>query len=658
MQSAIYCDRLNLFTCLKILHLHYVSISRVSSKDIFILDFFPENTWNRILKKIMSLNGLQIKEKYFFSGHLFTENNEAVYIAARKQTSQIALKTAETLINSSPYLKRINSRWGRNTVLLFLAKSIRAHIEKSIIRGMVTDVMAKKDGIGKAYLILHCPFYCSREMIQGIFNKLHIHFYQSMELEFIRRVASGLLKNISKRFHASQNTGHVHESNDGNLKRPDSDLPSFLILQEDDVSMDRSYRTQPHWLLPEEMNGSYRILILEVNSVKRIPVDKEELASCNVFMVAADEIEKQNLLGKNYLVSKLLITDIFRCISEILVCFSLEQITAALKTIQVLIRSSKLAQFCIQENVKAFMTCENYMRDSDAMQLIADDLGITTISYQYSNISYPWLGMQTTADLFLAFSEQYHKNFSISGINPRLIKNIGYLYDSAYCHVQHRSEALRKQIQKNGAEFIICYFDENIQIDKYGLIHALDYQEDICKLLQLVINDKTIGLIIKGQFQHNSTISQGIPEVIYLSAKSTGRFYELSHGEHRNCIFPVEAALAADITIGHAIGATASLEAAVAGIRSLIINPYGIKTNNDQLYQKAHIVFDSLDVAMDAIEKYRKRDKGYANLGDWLPIIDHFDPFRDKGASKKLREIVDTVMVEEKKILKSFHRSY
>ena len=116
---------------------------------------------------------------------------------------------------------------------------------------------------------------------------------------------------------------------------------------------------------------------------------------------------------------------------------------------------------------------------------------------------------------------------------------------------------------------IFCYFDESVQFDKYGLINPADHYREIKALLKLVIEDPTVGLIIKMQFQSNLPQYNDAISDIRNEAITTRRCIKLSNGAHRNIVFPAEAALAADIVIGHTVGASAGLETALAGPMNL-----------------------------------------------------------------------------------------
>ena len=201
-----------------------------------------------------------------------------------------------------------------------------------------------------------------------------------------------------------------------------------------------------------------------------------------------------------------------------------------------------------------------------------------------------------------------------------------------------------RKLASAGAEFIICYFDESVQPTKYGLIGQESHCTEHLILYQLVLDDTSVALIVKPQFEWNSPKYFEQLRKMRAAAAETGRYLEMIYGAFRNIIFPAEAALTADISIGHAIGGTAPLEAALAGVRSIILNSYGVRSELDELYAEGDIVYPSLEAALDAIKAFRAGSVDRQRLGDWTPILHHFDPYRDGKAADRLRSILENAI--------------
>ena len=193
----------------------------------------------------------------------------------------------------------------------------------------------------------------------------------------------------------------------------------------------------------------------------------------------------------------------------------------------------------------------------------------------------------------------------------------------------------------NGSQFTISYFDESVQDDKdkYGMVSSNNNYKEVLELAKLVLKEKTISVIIKTQFWKNSPSVLYIMDTIIEAALATGRFIELLNGKHRNSVFPARASLASDLVISHAIG-TAGLEVALAGGRSILLNPYSMQGANIliELFKQADILYDNINIALNVISLFRQGKPEYKDLGDWSPIISKFDPYRDGKSATKVEK--------------------
>ena len=218
------------------------------------------------------------------------------------------------------------------------------------------------------------------------------------------------------------------------------------------------------------------------------------------------------------------------------------------------------------------------------------------------------------------------------------------MFDSSFALTRRRAGERRARLEAAGARFIYCFFDESLQRDKYGTTHPSDLEADLRLLLQRLLDDPSAGLILKPQFMRFAP--KEVPELraVIEAAERTGRAMVVSDGVHRNNVLPAEAALSADIAIGHASGGTASLEAALVGRRSVMLNPYGFVTPHDALYATCGLVYPSLPHALDAIDRFRRGDRDAGGVGDWSPIVHHFDPFRDGHAARRTRHLIEAAI--------------
>jgi len=325
---------------------------------------------------------------------------------------------------------------------------------------------------------------------------------------------------------------------------------------------------------------------------------------------------------------------------------SLSEIIALLNSIKLLHTAGSLVKLCTKQRISTFLCSESYRISARAMSIIAPKLDIQTVAFQYSNLAVVSPAMLTTADEMYVFSPLYNKRWTFENIIcPEKFVVNGYIFDSSFEYVNNRADNHRQELENAGVEFVICYFDENANNDKYGLISAEDHLRELQVLINLLLENTYLGLVVKSQFLFNSPRNlSGLEESLNM-AKATDRYVELAHGIHRNHVFPAEAALVSDMVIAHAIGGTAALEAGLVGARCVLLNPYGIKSDNDKLYSKANIVYSSIDDALNAILRYKCGDPEYSDLGDWSQIIDQFDAFRDGKAAHRMRERLEKIVM-------------
>ena len=225
----------------------------------------------------------------------------------------------------------------------------------------------------------------------------------------------------------------------------DTQKPSLLLFQEDDISFDRSYRTQPHWFFQEYGKLPFQTFILEANFIKRLPVDKELLREQGISLIPQRE---RHLYSRRIAVSSPVCQRIRKDIlnSTLIGLFGSSSEASIMFRIVMLLNAAKvLCGFCEGVKIKAFLICENYFLDSDAMLLIAPFLNIKTISFQYSNrLSNAVPQMLTTSDMMLTFSPLYHSRLQTDTIKPGKFVDIGYIYDTSFKYVRDRA-ILRKQ---------------------------------------------------------------------------------------------------------------------------------------------------------------------------------------------------------------------
>ena len=286
--------------------------------------------------------------------------------------------------------------------------------------------------------------------------------------------------------------------------------------------------------------------------------------------------------------------------------------------------------------VRVNVSAMHNLRVSQVLAL--DALNGVTAVYQYTSsiiylaASYLYAGEDIVFVFSSAFEELWHR--VRAPVNS--IVKVGFVDDGAVRHLRElgRSDTLRRELEANGARFVLSYYDENstTRWSSYGSDEAS--ADDYEFLLRWLLADPSLGIVFKPKKATN--LLQRIHRVRGLvdNAVSTGRCRFLMGETVIGSIFPAEAALASDVCIGK-VGA-AALESRLAGVPSVMIDLEGFRNDFYYRWGRGRIVFDDWPSLRAAIETYRADPDRHPEFGDWSPGLDDVDPFRDGNASRRL----------------------
>lgn len=424
------------------------------------------------------------------------------------------------------------------------------------------------------------------------------------------------------------------------------------MLQEDNIRADRSLRGQPHWVNvtnPTEMFDTYVVELRKLRaSIFSIAEDESQLSKAAVTILSTSAFRSAVHAMRNDKTLVRVRRDRRTAIRAVFRARGFANKFFLLRVASLLRQAELMGALSLWLNARVFLIRETYYPFADAMQLVAPDLNVTTIAYQYSNMGTVSPPMISTADKFLIFSAMYKALYQTEGIAPQEFLTAGYLYDGVAGLVREKATKHRAALGRAGAKFIVCYFDESVQHDRWGMVSKDDHLEELHALAKAVLSDPTFGVVVKSQFIRNSPSQLYPKDDLIQAAKATGCYLELMKGVHRNDIYPTEAALVADLCIGHKFGATAALEAAIAGVRTVLLDAYGTKTLWDAVYSQADIEYETMDSLMGAIVAYRAGSEAEQTLGDWTPILQFFDPYRDGKSVYRLRTVLETAIQSPK----------
>ena len=213
----------------------------------------------------------------------------------------------------------------------------------------------------------------------------------------------------------------------------------------------------------------------------------------------------------------------------------------------------------------------------------------------------------------------------------------GFPNDAAFSQNAESSLALRVQLAARGARFVVAFFDEtfgqDVQFSK-SMMQAMYTQ-----FLQWVIDDPEVGLVTKSK---KAAAIEGLPEIreLLTKAEATGRYVRLTDAFGR---LPSDASQAADISVGLGIS-SAVTEGVVAGGRGIHCDLTHMRSHPFYQWGYDKLVFDDLERLMIALKCYKENPASEPGLGDFSPVIDQLDPFRDGKAGERIGSYISWLL--------------
>jgi len=640
-------DDINIFSVIYLTSYRLFHKIEESGKEVLVIGDMYTGNFSYLLIKCLNYIGYEVGEAKYYAGHMLASDGGNLWVSSQQPLSEIAWKVANDSLISSRILSELNAKWGKNTIEMFIAKVIfkkcflSNHGHRTILKIMIADALSRESRNKGDCFLVHIPMGLEVNYFYNVTSLLNLKKYKKYnfmlrESYFFSPLAVIVVEARRLISYFSDYIFTVVDSY-GDISKP-----GVVLLQEDDLSLDRSYRSQPSWIFKDRHTKDFRTLILEFN-----PVDDNALSELAKYDIFAVHKNKLYSYPKNHIIQKMIMKSLRSLVFGLFTERTYNVMLLNEFTV-LMLKASLLAGFFKSNNIKTFMTGENYHIESDAALLIGRVMGMNTLSYQYSNMHSVLPIMQSTADKMFTFSPLFHSRYKLNknSIGPSSFMDIGYIYDSSFNLLKQRSLSLRKKMLDKGVSFVICYFDENVQHNdfKMGIYREQDNYNDILALCNYVIEHHDIAVIIKSQFKANT------PSILHRNserlkqAANTGRLLELQMGEHRNNVFPAEAAMSADLVIGHSIGSTASLESVLAGTRSILLYSNEI-TSNIEIFKRQNILYDDMHSALSAVSHYKDGNNEYLDLGNWDEIISLFDPFRDNKSADRMYEYIKKVTI-------------
>ena len=615
-----------------------------SSKIIVLEGIKP---LQRFGKWILQIKGYDIEETYFFTGYLRTAEGESVRRASRRESGQISLLAAKEIVQKNLHLNGLNEFYGGNTIRLNIAKNLHLHIEYWTLRSRVAQAL---NPIERSTLWIKKPEQFNEAYIYEALPGINYVFYATLNvLPAVRFILRWCLL-FSRDFKFT----NLYFKRPLKIRPNFANKPGVLILQEDQIRYDLDLRGQPHWQSRDVPDNFYTTFLLKILNPKLSTSEDElKLLSIGIAVISPSIFRAALKISRGDVVLTRIRGDRRNIYRALLSARSDAERSALLNVYSLMRKAELMGALALSCNVKLFLNSATHYDLSDGMILVAPHLNIKTIAYQYSTLAFMSPLMMSTVDTFLVFADIFKPLYMSDGISPRQIISIGYPYGGVSNIVRDKSLSHREHLIRCGAKFIVCLFDESVQDNRWGLVNKNEHLNELHVLAKKILADQTFGVIVKSQFIFNSPSRLYPDDCLIQQAKSTGRFMELSEGAHRNDVYPAEAALASDLCISHKFGATAALESALVGVRTVLLDSYGADSWWDAIYSQSDIQFESLDLLLSEIDDYRSGSEEHKSLGDWSNILYKFDAYMDGRAVIRLRNIVEKSIPRSSESLKA-----
>ena len=160
------------------------------------------------------------------------------------------------------------------------------------------------------------------------------------------------------------------------------------------------------------------------------------------------------------------------------------------------------------------------------------DLGGVSVACQASSLLSVPLDIlaETSVDVLLVFTLDKINGYCRMTTPVEQLIPIGYTTDYSFEHVRPRSQKRREQLAKHGARFIVSYFDQNSSDSAYELVTTEESARDYAELCQWVLDDPTLGLVLKPKRPHSLMQRIGSVAGLLDRARATGRVLVMAWG--------------------------------------------------------------------------------------------------------------------------------
>lgn len=640
----------------------YLLKFRKSLDVLYYFDTFPPFC-QRLYKLLRRLGFLKAKvakiDRHVGQVRTSTGSNHSQSI--RDDARKICVRLREETLLTDPLIDALSSRWNKDKILLYFEQLRETPVRRECARLCLYEWLIKQHYVLPAHscaLFIERPLWFKYLKELADERNLSLQGYSHSKLNGLFNDAKWLLKPLGKIFAVAlkkvptlwhKRSSKQNEKSSNQTESTEPLRPKIAIRYcQQMLSFNKLMRSAFFWLNGTQIPYS-DILIYDYISNQTIDEETQKQLRDNKIIIYGSGPGARQWQPTLYM-WVLLIRLLTHYVCTAVKCLvrgkkvSLYNFT---NLFLLICHYSYWRDFFSKNKISINVTLNFHGRIAQVLAL--DDMGSVSATFQYSmsDIHAPSSLITSGEDVHFYFSSLFEESMLRKYDLPAgNVIYAGYPYDYIFKQLSSAKEVqdLRAQLQAHGAKFIISFFDEN-SIDRWDIPASHEEAaKDYEYLLEWLLADETLGIVFKPKSPKNLFERISPLSALIEKAKQTGRcIFLLDSGSVVSCVFPSYAASLSDACIGKLLGATATLEARLAGIPSVLLDLEGIHTHPFYAWNTQHVVYRSWDSLRLAIELYREDSRAFPLFGDWSHMLHALDPFQDGNGSLRMGSFIECV---------------
>ena len=584
-------------------------------RNVYYLE--PPKNMFKIFKDLVSfIFRIKFVEIPFFTGDFTTSSKENLWISTRIDTNISIVKKCENIVKTNNYYKLLLENYDIANVL----KVMSTHLQNYCFKNALNNQIVKKSQLEyKKDLIYYSNFpkiLAQNQLGRTVFLESTKIAKEITKILFVAYViqytlACFLLALIFRSFLGSFKNVIEKEIIDAPYK--------VLTQSEGPVLSNQGLRTYPFWNTQKTEKKAILTILFENN--KTTWFSKSIIQGTNKVIILPRWLLLCYVLNSFSKIKNELQLLIKACWNS---C-ELFELEVNLRLLKVLINSFCISEFCKKTGIKVAIAAENYLLDSISFGFCRKISGLKYFSYQYScrdGVVPP--AMLANCDIFFSFARIFNQFWEKTKIKPQKFMSFGYFFNGDRQLVKKDSKKIKEMICKQKIKSTICYFDESISFEKYGLIKIKDFINDISIILSLCKKNSDYGLVLKPQFITNSIFTNKCIRSLLKCEQPIQNLFELifcHKNSKRNLVLPMQAVEVSSFVISHSFSATAGMEAALLNKPTFLLNTFIYKGKIWKIFFKNGLLYENLSCIIKVLTKTSKEKTISENAKKWRNVF-------------------------------------